>query len=415
MTFIEECECSLIGDILLKPEIFAECVSVLSPESFSLVKARRVFKECMKLFNEGKETDPLTVISVMGKDKDEYKKFLLGCRKMSVSTENYHALIDEIHKEEIRRKTLSFCSSVADGINNMEIEDVREKVSSLLSSFDSKKYTSEESLSTMYSGFMKYLGSADTFVKTGIKKVDDAVTIDKGDFVIIGGRPSSGKTALALQLAMNISKTHKVAFFSLETSSVKVFTRMLSSATETDIRTLRNRELISRNDEYTASLWKKINDFTISAGKEMDFTFVQAAGWSASQIRSKAVQMGAEVIFIDYLTLIMSKAKTPYEKATEISMSLHTLAQSEGITVFALAQLNRQSEHQDVPSMADLRESGQIEQDADSIFLLSAKRVEDTPVFARRTLHIVKNKDGDTGEIDLIFNGTYQKFGEEEE
>ena len=190
---------------------------------------------------------------------------------------------------------------------------------------------------------------------------------------------------------------------------------MLSSATETDIRTLRNRELISRNDEYTASLWKKINDFTISAGKEMDFTFVQAAGWSASQIRSKAVQMGAEVIFIDYLTLIMSKAKTPYEKATEISMSLHTLAQSEGITVFALAQLNRQSEHQDIPSMADLRESGQIEQDADSIFLLSAKRVEDTPVFARRTLHIVKNKDGDTGEIDLIFNGTYQKFTEEEE
>ncbi len=414
MTFIEECECSLIGDILLKPEIFAECVCVLSPDSFTLPKARRVYSECLKLRSQGIETDPLTVVAATGNEKEDYKEFLLLCRKMSISTENYHALIEQIRTEEIKRRTTQFCSRIKEEINNLSPDEIRERVSSLLSSYDTAKYNSAETIGSMYSHFMQYLSEDNKQILTGFEKVDNTVTIDKGDFVVIGGRPSSGKTAFALQLALNIAKTHKVAFFSLETGSVKIFTRMLSSVTSTDIRTLRSRDMLKDSSEENSAVWQKINDFVIDAEKHIDFTFVPASGWTASQIRSKAVQLGAEVIFIDYLTLIRDKSKSPYERATEISMQLHTLAQSEGITVFALAQLNRQSEHQDLPSMADLRESGQIEQDADSIFLISSKRITDTSLFARRTLNIVKNKDGDTGEIDLIFEGKYQRFREEQ-
>ena len=132
-------------------------------------------------------------------------------------------------------------------------------------------------------------------------------------------------------------------------------------------------------------------------------------------IKSKALQLNADVIFIDYLTLVKDSGKNAYERATKISTDLHTLAQSEDMTVFALAQLNRQAaDNEKKPSMSDLRESGQIEQDADAIMLLSGKRDTDTGIYADRTLFLAKNKEGETGEIDLIFRGDYQRFEEKE-
>ena len=413
MTFIEECECTLIGQIILKPEIIRECVLYLSPECFSLPQTKRIYKEVLRLFNNGKQIDPIAVVSAMGSEKDEYKEFLLTCNRMVASTESYPQLINQLHTEYVKRRAVFLCSQLSRDIHNMDIETVREKISSLLSSFDRKDNVSTESVSAMYAEFMKYLSNDNPEILTGISSVDGVVTIDKGDFIIIGGRPSSGKTALALQMAMHIAKMHRVAFFSLETGCVKLFTRMLASGTQTDICTLRNRRKMTSQDEGTRALWQKINDFTLKTENELSFSFVSAAGWTVPQIRSKALQLGADVIFIDYLTLIASGSKSAYEKATEISRELHTLAQSEGITVFALAQLNRQSEHQEYPTMADLRESGQLEQDADSIMLLSPKREGDTSHYAPRTLHIVKNKDGDTGEADLIFRGEWQRFEEE--
>ena len=413
MTFIEECECTLLGEILLKPEIFRECVLYLTPESFSLPEAKRIYTIFTHIFNEGRQIDPFAVISETGSEKEQYKSFLLDCRKLAVSAENFNVLIKQIHNASIRRRTAAVCNEVISNIDTADIDEVREKISSVLSSFDRTDTAQSENINGMYAEFMKYLSRTNPEIKTGFQCVDNVVTIDRGDFVVIGGRPSSGKTALALQIAMNTAKTHKVVFFSLETSGVKLFTRMLSAATETDIRTLRNRQLITSQNDETKKLWKKINEFTLDADNNINFTFVNAAGWTVPQIRSKALQLGAEVIFIDYLTLIRDSSKSSYERATSISMQLHTLAQRECITVFALAQLNRQSEYQDYPTMADLRESGQIEQDADSIILLSPKRDGDTSYYAPRTLYIVKNKDGDTGETDLVFQGIYQKFVQE--
>ena len=131
-----------------------------------------------------------------------------------------------------------------------------------------------------------------------------------------------------------------------------------------------------------------------------------AAGWTAEQIKSKAVQAQAEIIFVDYLTLMKSSGKTPYERATQISMDLHTLAQQMGITVIALAQLNRAGKG--APDMTSLKESGQIEQDAYAILLIHWPDQEDST----RELIIAKNKEGQTGKTTIAFDGRRQTFYE---
>jgi len=102
--------------------------------------------------------------------------------------------------------------------------------------------------------------------------------------------------------------------------------------------------------------------------EDLDFYLVEAAGWTVAQIKAKAIQLGAEIIFVDYLGLIRSEGKSLYERVSNTSLALHTLALSSNITVIAVCQLNRAGQGE--PDMTNLRESGQIEQDADVIILL---------------------------------------------
>ena len=141
--------------------------------------------------------------------------------------------------------------------------------------------------------------------------------------------------------------------------------------------------------------------------RDLNFYTVEAAGWTAAQIKAKAIQLGAEIIFIDYMGLISAEGSGRYEKMTNISIDLHTMAQQSNITVVALSQLNREGKGE--PGMEALRESGQIEQDADIIMLL---HVPDDDYPDERELIIAKNKEGKTGIIKLIFNGEIQKFAE---
>ena len=170
---------------------------------------------------------------------------------------------------------------------------------------------------------------------------------------------------------------------------------------------------LRRKEEALASrIAPKVLRFHVLANSDspedqaLKLEVVSAAGWTAEQIKSKAVQARADVIFVDYLTLMKASGKTPYERATQISMDLHTLAQQMEIAVIALAQLNRAGKGD--PDMTSLRESGQIEQDADAILLIHWPDQEDST----RELIIAKNKEGETGKNFLRFDGKHQTFSE---
>ena len=416
MIYAKDLECTLIGEIFHKPEIMHECVQHLLPVSFYEPSCRRVFGVCYELYSEGKAIDPLTVVNCMGTAKEEYKIFILDCYKSVISTSNYLQHIMLVRENAIRQTVKAACFDIAsDDADGYTLDEIESKLAKLLNMFAKNGKSDTFTVPELHKELLEYLQDNDDYIKTGLPKLDRNLLVSKGDYIIVGGRPSSGKTALTSQFALHMSKTHRVVYFSLETSPLKLWMRMVSNGSGVELKDLKTKAIMSNCYPKTNEAWKNINEFTIKTAENNSLTIISAAGFTVNQIKSKALQLNADVIFIDYLTLLKDVGKTAYERATKISTDLHTLAQSEDITIFALAQLNRQAAGEDKkPSMSDLRESGQIEQDADAIMLLSGKRDIDTGTYAERTLCLVKNKEGETGEIDLIFRGDYQQFEEKE-
>lgn len=245
--------------------------------------------------------------------------------------------------------------------------------------------------------YVQHIDEKPTYIKTGLGKLDDTLHISKGDFIVIGGRPSAGKTALSLQLAAGMAKQgHTVYYFSLETSKQKLGARLMANQIYCPLETVKNKNVTLEEVDRQAQYMK------------MPLYIRSAAGKSIAWMKAQALRKKAQVIFVDYLQLIPEKgAKDRYTAITAISIALHELAQTTGIVVVALAQLNRNSARPgSEPTNADLRESGQIEQDADGIILLSA----DKP--GNYLFRVSKNKEGGIGDLPITFNKQIQRFEE---
>ena len=251
--------------------------------------------------------------------------------------------------------------------------------------------------------YIRKLDDKPEYISTGLKVLDNNLHLVPGNFVVIGGRPSAGKTALSLQLACEIAKNgRKVAYFSLETDPDTLYARIIANQLGVPLHTVKNKTVSVDELDRLAAI-KKYPLFVRSA-----------AGKSVGWIRTQSIRMQAKVVFIDYLQLIhQAGAKDRYSAVTEISMALHEFAQSTGTLVVALAQLNRETARAGIPpTAADLRESGQIEQDADAIILLAQnvttkKRPEQHYHFA-----LEKNKEGNVGSLDITFQMETQQFKE---
>lgn len=252
--------------------------------------------------------------------------------------------------------------------------------------------------------YIRKLDDKPEYITTGLRPLDNNLHLVSGNFVVIGGRPSAGKTALSLQIACEMAKNgRKVAYFSLETDPDTLYARIIANQLGVPLHTVKNKTV-------------NINDLDRLADIKKYPLFVRsAAGKSVGWIRTQSIRMQADVVFVDYLQLIhQSGAKDRYSAVTEISMALHEFAQSTGTLVVALAQLNRETARANIPpTAADLRESGQIEQDADAIILL-ANEVKTTK---RPELHyyfdLEKNKEGNVGEMYIMFDKQTQQFRED--
>nr|DAF66862.1 MAG TPA: DnaB-like replicative helicase [Bacteriophage sp.] len=251
--------------------------------------------------------------------------------------------------------------------------------------------------------YIRKLDDKPEYISTGLRMLDNNLHLVPGNFVVIGGRPSAGKTALSLQLACEIAKSgRKVAYFSLETDPDTLYARIIANQLGVPLHTVKNKTVSIDELDRLADI-KKYPLFVRSA-----------AGKSVGWIRTQSIRMQAKVVFIDYLQLIhQAGAKDRYSAVTEISMALHEFAQATGTLVVALAQLNRETARAGIPpTAADLRESGQIEQDADAIILLAQKvktqkRPEEHYHFA-----LEKNKEGNVGPLDITFQMETQQFKE---
>jgi replicative DNA helicase len=257
-------------------------------------------------------------------------------------------------------------------------------------------------------------------VPTGFIELDQLLAgLRGGDLLVLAARPGVGKTSLALNLAVSAAREGTtVAFFSLEMPSAQLTQRILSSEASVNSANMRSGRALSEAD------WKSIID-TCSALSEYEFYIDDTPGLSLVELRAKARRQlqGVEkgLIVIDYLQLMQDKERSHQDRwvaVGEISRGLKILAKELRVPILALSQLSRavESRKDKRPQLSDLRESGNIEQDADVVMFIDRSLSEDEassfdrPDAGMAKLIVGKNRNGATKDIDLVFDAPYTRF-----
>lgn len=401
-----EAEQAVIGAMIIDGDACKTVVQAISPEHFYYAQNGKIYKALSNIYESGQALDFVTALDVVCKrqifpNEEDAKVYLYGLTQTCPTTKNIKAYADIVYEKYLRRQLAEIGRTATDKAIDADIP-------SLLSEIEQKVYFVRNgsrtdqtiAISDLAEEFCKRQSVKKEYIKTGYARLDRWVRIDKGHFVIIAARPSVGKTALALNLLVNMAKQGKRAvFFSLETGKEDIYDRITSAVTNIDFGKIKSQSMTDDDWWHYATCLEEI--------KTLPINIVEASGRSVTWIRAEALRLKAEVVFVDYLSIIKGEGKSLYEQVTRITVGLHEMAQQTKMAVIALSQLNREASGRK-PCLADLRESGQIEQSANVVILLHRAEGE-----AEKTSVIVaKNKDGQVGVLDMRFDGTRQKYSD---
>lgn len=396
-------EKTIIGEMLIDADAMRLALDKLRINDFAVDRFKRIFETAVILDGRGKTIDPLVIAGEFPtSEKAEIKNLMVSCVADIVTTAAYAEHIEMLKKNSARLRAYQKALAVSGALEeDADPEQVQFLVDDLAVNVDFSDKKTEVNSINGFNRFFENIGSKKEYFKTGIKAVDNVLKIGKGHYFVIGARPSQGKTALSLQMAVNMSERHKVVYFSFETSSDRLYERIVARVANVDYGKIVNGDVSDLD-------LKKIKEIK-AYFDALDLLIVEASGMTVEQVRATAIKHHADVIFIDYLGLVATSipVNNSYERTTQISMSLHNMAQKTGIAIVALCQLSRQANKTE-PDMSSLRDSGQIEQDADEIVFI---HTPDDDQRQNKQLIIAKNKDGECGTcIAVEFIGRYQRF-----
>lgn len=400
-----ELEYSIVGAMIHDREVTGRLLPILTRADFAQEALGTVFDALRQLFNTNAPIDRLTVLQQCGDDYHELLEAALAHRAMPSNAEYYAAMLRD------RARTASISAAALELALLPETE--HSAVPDILSRINALSVTRSQwqgvTMSDAVTAFFDLHGQdkKTEFLDFGFHLLNRKLYCEPGDFIILAGEPSSGKTALAAQMAFSLAEKHRVGFFTLETSSAKLTDRMMARASGVPLAHIKENQL-------TDIEWEKLAR-TANLLQHVQIEQIPASGMTVSDIRSYSLARHYDVIIVDYLQII--KPANPragrYEQVTQISIDLHTAAQENHITILALAQLSRPEKSKkkpEPPSMHDLKESGQIEQDADAVLLLYNK--DRNSYTCNRILKIGKNKEGERDTFELGFDGATQTFNE---
>ncbi len=423
-----EAEQAALGAILLDPDAVPLVLRFLRPEDFYVNANRSCFAAIVSLYEKGQKADLITLtdeLRLMGElDRvggPAYVARLTDVVPSSANVEYYARIVQE---QSVRRALLKLAQKVSAEV----FEDSMESVSILDSAQGRIFELSEHRQTVTYRSVKELLPetiktierlakskTAYTGVPSGFADLDAMTSgFQPSEFIVIGARPSVGKTAFALTLASRASIDHKIpaAFFSLEMADMAIMQRLVSSEARIASEKIRTG-LIKPSD------FQSLMD---TAGRiyEAPLFIVDMPNMKLLDLRTMArrlaTEKGVKIIFVDYLTLITHEnSDLPrWEQISSISRSLKALARELRIPIVALSQLKREAEGKQ-PTMADLRESGSIEQDADLILFLHRdreidKKKEDRSSVIETQLIVAKQRNGPVGMVDLAFLPSYTRF-----
>lgn len=426
-----DAEQSVLGGLMLDNRAFDNVADKITEKDFYRHENQLIYRTMARLVEQSKPLDVLTVSEAL-REVHELEQvggevYLFGLANNTPTAANIAAYADIVRERSVLRQMIQAANDIANDAFNPQGRSITE----LLDNAERTVFSISEQGArgdgpvNIKSYLAKTMDRIDTLfhsnnpitgVPTGYHDLDDMTSgLQDSDLVIIAGRPSMGKTTLAMNIAENVAIKSRlpVLIFSMEMPGEAIVMRLLSSLCRID-------QLRIRTGKLTDEDWPRISS-TVSMLSEAPLYIDDTAGISPAEMRARARRLAKEhgklgLIVVDYLQLMQvpGNKENRTTEISEISRSLKLLAKELRVPVIALSQLNRELEHRPNkrPIMSDLRESGAIEQDADLIAFIYRDEVynKETPDKNVAEVIIAKQRNGPTGTVRLTFRGQYCRF-----
>lgn len=417
-----EAEAEVLGTIFLDNNAMINIYDYLQVDDFENISHKLIYDGMRKLFKDGKAIEPVILYETLGDKAGEAKGLTYLCELMNgaVSSASIMSYADIVKNKAFNRKvqrtlTLSLNSlQVGDKEGKELVEDLKNHL--FFSDNDFKKGVNFSDDLCKYLNYIEEVykkGGDITGITTGKKALDNVMGgFVPQDFVIIAGRPSMGKSAVALNLALNSSlkQNAKVAFFSLEMSKNQCMGRLISMTSKVSLKNLKQGKL---SDEE----WSKVIQVSNTLSNLDLYIFDDVLNLSSiiNQCKKLKIQKGLDIVYVDYIQNVCDDSIKGDNRSRELSIisrTLKLLAKELNITIVGLSQLSRaaeaRSDHR--PIMSDLRESGALEQDADVVIgVYRGGYYNDEEEKDKLELIVLKNRNGETGTLKFRWDGAIQK------
>ena len=447
-----EAEQSVIGSILISNEVFDEINNIIDEKNFYDPMHQKIFGAIGKLIYSGMLANPITLKNYFENQKDKINipEYLVKITKFSTSVRQAIEYSKIIYDLYVKRELIKISENIIDNAKLNDIDNNGQKIiedsekalydlaekgsfSSSFVKFDSALKMTIDMASNAYKNEGGIVG-----VPTGLRDLDERLGgLHKSDLVIIAGRPSMGKTALATNIAFNAAKNiqdegkkSSIAFFSLEMSSEQLSTRILAEQSRIKSNDIRRGRISEDQFDKFIETSKDISELPLF----IDETPAISIAALSNRARRIKRSFGLDMVVVDYIqlmTAINSRKDGRVQEISEITQGLKALAKELSIPVLALSQLSRAVEQRDnnKPLLSDLRESGSIEQDADVVMFVFREayyleKKEPRPATVEYAewqakmsevsnvaeIIVGKQRHGPTGNVFLEFEAMFTKF-----
>ncbi len=426
-----EAEQSVLGAILIDSRCITDVVGILTPEDFFLQQNREIYETIYTMFNFSQTIDPVTVLDKMkelGFYQDNSRDYILQLMEITPTAANVARYATIVREKALLRGLAQAAVDISEtvysqvGTASEMLEAAEKKIYALRKG---ERNDSLEHVGTILHKVFDRLtelsqsDSAIPGLSTGLRDLDTRINgLNKSDLLLIAARPAMGKSAFALNIGLNVAKKYKktVAVFNLEMSREQLVMRLLASESFVELQKLATGKLSEEE-------WEKLC-MASAALSQTDLRIDDNPSVTVADINAKCRRLdNLGLVIIDYLQLMTGSGygRNSENRVTvvgEISRSLKIMAKELNVPVICLSQLSRavESRTDKRPILSDLRESGAIEQDADSVMFLYRDEYynENTEDKGLAECIVAKNRHGETGAVKLQWIGQYQVFTDRE-
>ncbi len=413
----EESEQAVIGGIL-KDNTAIDRVNITEAD-FYAHDHRVIWRAITGLLDNARPADIITVAEALGTELDRVGglQYLVAITQTG-NAANIRSYANTLRDRAIRRRIIETGNNIAQIGYNTGADEGIAKAQSLAMELDTteavqESVTIKDALKAMLERIDRVANGTEKATETGFTDLDRRIIgMGAGDMIVLAGRPSMGKTALAMQIATHVAESLPVQIFSLEMGSEQLAMRMAASRARIDLMALRSGNL---HDED----WTRLT-YALERLHKLPIYIDDRAGLSVGQIRARARQTkrkhGLGLVVVDYIGLIAGDGQNRTETVSEISRGMKAMARELGVPVIALSQLSRKVEERGDkrPMMSDLRDSGSIEQDADVVMLMYRDDYynPDSQWKGVAECIVAKQRNGPTGMLPLTFIAEYAQFAD---